>query len=286
MEPVTLLRVGIYGHIKTGKTTFALKGWPTPLIHYDLDMGFERAEAELSAYRIMKLPVHQPMALYIANAITQGVDIITKPYPTPIKWAGKPEGNVNMWNELAEDLRIGHENEDVKTIVIDTSSMMHKIRTAAQLEFVQRTSPQRVNLIQIEYGQRNDDMRGTHNAAKSYGKNLVLVHHISPVYEDVLTPRGPESRVIPGRFTWDGFGEMGRYVDAILQSTKITQSNTPPGTTPTYQINIGIEVCGYALGAEGTYIPNAITPTANFQGLLDYINLLRSATYGAQAATP
>jgi hypothetical protein len=43
MDPLDFLVAVLWGPLKTGKTTVGLS-WPTPMIHFDFDRGFHRAE--------------------------------------------------------------------------------------------------------------------------------------------------------------------------------------------------------------------------------------------------
>lgn len=264
MEPISQLRMGLWGRVKTGKTTVALT-WPKPLVHFDMDLGFERAEPNFAHLKILKVPFGQPLSAHLPGAHANGIDIITVKYMPPIKWGTRPQGYIEWFNRVATDIMAAFEADWIKSIVYDTGSMLNKNRTSAQLELVQQRDSSRVNLIQIEYGPRNDDMRNMHAAGASYGKNFVVVCHQEPVYEQKLTSRGIESIQVPGQFTWDGFGELDRYVDIVLRTDKLIPDNGKIACEGTILTN------GYALESEG----QKVSP-ATFDTILAVTNYYRS----------
>jgi len=261
------LALGIWGDIKTCKTTFALT-FPKPLIHFDLDQGIKRALPRFREFSYQQVAENMPL-----SSVTKLTDIISKPYRLPIKWPGQPVASMlSLWDVFMDDLRVACETPEIKTIVVDTGSVLWRIATQAHLERVQKEKPERVNLIQIEYAKPNTEMRGAIGAVKAYGKNLVMVHHVGGIYKDVLTAKGVEQQRVGD--TWEGFGGMGGMVDIVVRAyIDHVQGNYIAGKGLTYtQVpTIAIETSGVTLAAEGMTLPNP-----KYETLMGLLNALRT----------
>lgn len=242
-EPIL---IGIWGDIKTAKTTLSLS-FPKPLIHFDLDQGFHRAEARarIKGWSIRRLAYGEDF-----NFSGTLADITTKPYLIPITFPGQKaiKGVLELWEgKLIPDIMAAYQSS-VASIVLDTETVCWTIASNAHLERIQKSNPNRQQLIQIEYGKPNQEMRALIGAARVYGKNLVLVHHIGGIYKSQLTPQGIQDIRVGD--TWAGFGGMGGLVD-LVGRTRVERSNLG-AITPSFQI----ETCGLTLAAEGLSIPN------------------------------
>ena len=267
---VDKLRLGIYGDIKTGKTSLALS-FSKPIFHVDLDIGgFQRAEARVLklGYSVMKLPgitaVNQSLPqFYQTQGWKQLPDIITKPYPLPLKFPGQAiHGMMAVWEELIDDLLFMYATPQISTIVIDTGTMMHQISTMAHLERIQAKNPERQVLQQIEYARPNTEERSLLSGAYTYEKNLVITHHAGGKYESRLTAKGTEEIRVGD--TWAGFNGMGAIVDLVARSF------IAPSPNGTIVPRLWIEDCGLTLQAKGEQMEN---PT--FDSLLELINNFR-----------
>jgi len=296
MDPVTQLRICLWGEIKTAKSTFALT-FPKPLVVFDLDQSFDRAMprymAQNPATRLRRL-YQQNGQMTDANLV--GADIIAKTYHPPVKWGKRPLGFVDFWNHLVQDIILTYETDHIKSLAFDTGTVLWSVRTDAHLERAQSSNPGRINLIQIEYAEPNADMRACYGGARAYGKNLVSIHHVGGKYESKLTDKGQEKkmRIAQGLLpadgqtelnsrdyedvrigdTWAGFNGVGRIVDLIARSGKVQLS------TSNIQPTLEILDCGWTLTAEGITVPN---PT--FENVLVLINTLREADNGQITAT-
>lgn len=255
MDVETLI-MGIYGDIKTGKTSLALTA-PKPLVHFDLDQGFERAEPRVAKFRIKRIPPNGPN---LTEDLFQNYDIVTKPYQIPLRFSGqKVHGMIGLWEMFLEDYRIACTSPHVKSLVVDTGTVLWAVRTQAHLEKIQKERPERTNLIQIEYAVPNADMRAVYGAARTYGKNLIITHHLGGVYEQKLTPQGVQEIRVGD--TWAGFSGMGAIVDMVARTT--LQRNP-------LAVVLKVETCGYTLALEGQTFTNP-----DFTTLLEAINNLR-----------
>jgi hypothetical protein len=264
MADIDTLLVGVWGDIKTAKTTFALTA-PKPLFHMDLDLGFERAESRFEAgSEIHKINTNLSDFLSTMNGIPAET-IITKRYPVPILWPGQNiQGMIALLEAVTADIGAAYMAPSIKSVIVDTGTVLWTVSTSAQLERVQQRNDQRQRLQQIEYARPNAEMRALYGAARSYSTNLVITHHVGGVYKEQLGNQGIESMRVGD--TWSGFTGMGGVVD-IVGRTGISR-NGDKEITPMLQV----ETCGYSLALEGQVLEN---PT--FASVISTINNLRSA---------
>ncbi len=268
MSNIEQLVIGSWGPIKSAKTTFGLT-FPRPLVHLDFDLGFERARARIPAnLQIITVPHNVPLTPLILDS----GDIITKGYKLPIKFPKQkmPGGTLEIWeNEIIPDIVLIMETPRILSILYDTGTVMWSIDKDAQLERAQKSAAKfgntRETLSQIEYSVPNQEIRALLGAAKHYGKNLYIPHHIGGMYEERLTTKGTES--VRTGDTWDGWSHLGAIVD-VIGRTKIQTPINGQGIVT----ELVIETCGYTLQAEGLTVPN---PT--FDTVLSLINTLREA---------
>jgi hypothetical protein len=260
------LVIGSWGDIKTCKTTLGLS-FPTPIVHFDFDLGFERARNRIPPnLKVLEVPYN--IALTESMLVTP--DIISKKYRIPIKFPKQAsKGILDLWeNQIITDIVLVLGVERIKSLLFDTGTVMWNLDKDAQLERVQTAASKRgntrENLAQIEYSVPNTEMRALLGHAKHYGKNLYISHHIGGVYEERLTNSGTQSVRIGD--TWDGWNHLGAIVDVIVR-TKVKAATNGLGPVP----EATIETCGYTLSAEGLVIPN---PT--FDTILAMINALRA----------
>lgn len=307
MEPIKRLVIGVYGDVKTAKTSLLLTA-PKPIYHVDFDQGIDRAIWRFPDLRVGRLNrgngVPQPN-------VFKDHDIVSKEYLIPIEWPGsKPKGFVEFWEKtLLPDLQSVCESPDVSTIGIDTGTIMWHADTRAQLERVQQSQASRQSLLPVEYRRPNDEMRALLGAVKSTGKNLVITHHLEGVYETQWVKKSaradPELLETRVGETWAGWNHLGGLVDIIARCfidygwiVTFSSGSNMSVTAPTESIArkmvpterapnmIGvfkatdidpvpyliIEKCGLTLKAEGSRLDN---PT--FDYLINYLNALRVA---------
>jgi len=254
IDPLDSLVAVAWGLLKTGKTTLGLS-WPTPMVHFDFDLGLHRAEPMFvqAGFKILKVPSDVPLE----GNIDPSYHIISKQFPMPVKWGPTLQGYMNLWNLLLMDFKAAYEHPQVRSLIGDTGGSMWAIRTRAQLEKAQMSNPTRTRLQQIEYGEPNTDMAAVLGACRAYKKNLLMLHHVGGLYEPKLTSHGVEEVRIGD--TYDGWSKSGNLVDVVMKTYKENGST-------------GIEFidCGLTLAAEGT----KLNP-ATFTSILDDLNRLR-----------
>ena len=263
MEPITNLVIGSWGDVKTAKTTLGLT-FPKLAVHFDLDLGFTRAKGRIpSSVKVIEVPWNLPLQ---AGIFTQG-DLISKAYRLPIRFPKQTiHGMLELWeSQIIPDVVLCMESPLVKSILFDTGTVMWNVGKDAQLQRAQANNKSRTSLLSIEYATPNQEMRAVLGAAKHYGKNLYIPHHIGGKYEQQLTASGTESVRVGD--TWDGWNHLGAIVD-VIGRTEITPGVNGAGPTPQFII----DTCGYTLKAEGIKLPN---PT--FDSILSIINSIRDA---------
>ncbi len=269
---VMQLLLCIWGEIKTAKSSIGLT-FPKPLMHFDFDMGFHRAEPRVSHLKILKVPWDQPLSNVIPQVAPDNPpDIITKPYPKPIKFPGqKVFGMLDLWeNHIVPDVMSVCAAPWIVSVNFDTGSVMTEVAQAAHLERAQQREPGRTQLTQIEFGKPNGELRALYDAMKTYGKNLASVHHVGGVYQESFVPHGNSVKKESVRIgdTWQGFTGTGKAVDVIGRMEIIRGAVN--GSKPTPQMTI--VTCGLTLTAEGIPLLN---PT--YEGILSLINGLRGS---------
>lgn len=232
--------LAIRGPNKTCKTTLGLT-FPKPLMHFDLDLGFDRAAPRFK------------------EDIDTGL-IVSKRYPAPLKVAISDKGEVTLrfserkvvgvrelWEEFTQDFIEALVGPQFKTLMIDTGTVLWEITHRAFLQEKQEAQkPEDINkqglrerLLPVEYGEPNSRMRAVFHGCRTYEKNLVLTHFEREKIQEKLTDRGVvEERT--GIFELDGFKHTGDIVD--IQVATYLNKNVP---------HCKVELCGLAIAFQG-----------------------------------
>ncbi len=221
----------ITGEPGTIKSSIAIT-WPGPMAFYNLEGGGQRAWG-------------------YAEGIADG-SIIERVFPLPAKsiterWAPL-KGYSEAWRDINQQLE--KDFNEFPTIVLDTGTIMWALDRDAYLQELQVDSPKRKQLIQIEYGEPNRRMYGIFNLARGFQKNLVVVHHETDEYMQVMDPMGkpimndgtPLS-VTTGRKVPEGFKHTIALSDWVLHTE--LRDNIPYMT---------VEKSGYGLQMRGKEI--------------------------------
>jgi hypothetical protein len=265
------LLIGIWGEIKTGKSTFGLT-FPKPLVIFDLDQGVFRALHRFTNYPI--IISKDPITNQVYDSCPDNA-IIIRSFNFVANWQTmKIENALNYWNVMAQEFALATAHPRIKSIDVDTGSLLWDLASNAHLERVQLDSGKdRQSLLPIEYKRPNSEMRALLTLVRNFKKNLVLMHHVGGIYKDIVSADGRKDSIKIGD-TWDGFSRLGAIVDVIGKTYIETKAqppaisngaitNLPPIRTP-YML---LETCGLALGAEGFAIPY---PT--YDNVLTFIN--------------
>lgn len=188
----------------------------------------------------------------------------------------KVTGMAEMFNSFTALYNRAKEDPEIISIGIDTATVMRRIANSAHLQNVQRQNPDRVNLIQIEYGRPNEQVRSTYqdiqniiemSMVRSFSddtpqKHLIITHHLEKVYVKKMNSKNEEVSVevtdIQGRPIWqlEGLSETMRYVDVGLRlEPRMFDVFGQPGKKA-----MGVEAtfikCGYDLSRTGEKIEN------------------------------
>ena len=287
---IKVLQVGIYGDIKTCKTSLALS-FPKPMVHLDLDLSFERALPMLDDnLNIEILEPHEQLT----SKHMDSLDVIAVRYQVPMKVESdrtKLEGFLDLWEQrVVKDIAQAFRHPRIRTVNFDTGTMLWKLASAAQLERVQKKASEktREQLIQIEYARPNNEMAELFNFAKHTRTNLVSLHHEGNQYGmgTELNAQGKSvtvSNTVIGK-TWDGFKGMGRLVDIVgrcqlavkcITCGNILLANEQGSHEPRHEIGatvpvFEIEACGLTLNMK-----NQVIPAPSFEVVLAMVNALR-----------
>lgn len=256
------MSIGVYGPIKTFKTTLGLT-LPKPMVDFDLDVSFDRAEARVRAmnpeWKILKLTPDNPLT---EDILSSNYDLIVKQYNIPIRLPGTPvKGFEHLWNAtVIPEMLLVDNHPRIKSILVDTGTVMWELARMAEFERKSDTR-QRENLSRIEYARPSTEVRGLLRAPKFVNKQFISLHH----------QKGKYVRDTQVGFTWDGFQHMGAEVD-LIAVTAIGQycanckiSFNPEWTAAHIQHRIEqnkiipiiqIETSGYAIESQGIIIEN------------------------------
>ena len=216
--------VGTWGEDKTCKSTFALT-FPKPMVFMEFDIGgFDRAiyrfqsEFDSGAIKYEAYPLPMTFGKF-----------------DPAKLEVRPSkvivGMKELFYEWASKYISHLKDDNIKPIVIDTATLLKTITDDCYLQELQENQlpidnfgkgkdgkPMRVQLLQIEYREPNNRMRGILYQAKSSKKHLVLVHHARDKYGPMPTRDGSIATGPTGKRERAGFATLGDSADVILHN--------------------------------------------------------------------
>ena len=234
--------IGIWGNEKTCKTTLALTS-PKPIAYFEFDLGgFKRAS---SRFR---------------EEIESGL-VISKTYYIPPQMGVRLTGYKEAWYSFVVDFVKALEDDNVATMVVDTSTKCWEVCHKAFLQEKQDVqmdsnnklrsgeSRLRESLLPVEYGEPNARMRAILYAPRTRNRNLILVHYEGDEYVNKPNPRsGIIESVASGRRTMEGFRHTQDSVDLMVQTIR-ENGKLPKGI---------ISLCGLSISSEGF---EAVEPT-------------------------
>ncbi len=274
--------VAVCGDEGTGKTTMALT-FPKPLRHLDIDVGgYRRAIWRLPAEDVESRSYPKPIQLDKLMG-TQGSP------STRVIIPKKVEGMKELWQQIVTDFVAACTDAEVKTVVIDSATLLWNICHQSHLQELQERQLSRWNsdsqtrnrpfdendyrerLQPMEYGPANDRMRTILHTARSFQKNLVLTHYPTDEYGTISDGKGNMVDGKTGKKILDGFKETLKLVDLVVwASVKDTVTAGVTTKEPVCKITkCGLE--GAGLAAVGLEIP------ATYEGVVNIVNLLKGA---------
>ncbi len=221
----------ITGEPGTIKSSLAIT-WPGPIAFYNLEGGGRRA--------------------WGYDALVASGDVTERLFPLPTKsiterWVPLT-GYLEAWRSITQQLE--QDLAKFPTVVLDTGTIMWALDRDAYLQELQTGNPGRKQLIQIEYGEPNRRMNGIYNLARGFQSNLVVVHHETDEYMQVMDPfgkpvmnDGTPLSITTGRKVPEGFKHTVALSDWVLH-TKL-RDNIPWAS---------VEKSGYGLQMRGKEI--------------------------------
>jgi hypothetical protein len=235
----------------TGKTTFAYTA-PPKIVGFQFDLGHERAlyggmyDKLFSGSDILIVPYKEGKSK--AEALWKDHDITIYELPTPVQLnTARVHGCRELWQYCIKLVNLALDDETVRTLVFDTMTLARRTAVSAHLQRLQEDALDtngklrpgktfRLQLIQIEYGAPNSDIRGIYSAVKGKKKNMVALHHLADEYKgDTVT----------GRKVLDGLSDTYDFVDI---STRFSKNSG--------HIKAVTKKVGYDLSLEGKEIAN------------------------------
>src|SRR3990172_833912 len=242
--------LSIEGDEASGKTTLAYSA-PLPIIGSAFDMGGERALLG-GKYQDLFTGLTIERVKYGQKPSGEPYDILVYELPPPINIdTTLVKGAKEMWAYFLPKVVAAIQDQEVKTVVIDTATIARRVRVNAHLQQLQEDAiakgevPRR-QLLQIEYGNPNDAMRDIYAFAAGQTKNLVLVHHLTDERGDHINSKGEVQQVLTGKRILEGLNGTDRLVDVSIRTTK----------TSRHTIDGEFKKCGYDLNIEGSKIPD------------------------------
>lgn len=247
----------IWGPEKTGKTSFILS-FPAVVSIHDFDLGFSRA-----VYRMI------PEGGDI-NEAEDRIEVRDKDgnllfrcyrYPAPLaipSIKSQPlRGYRELWTRFLTNLMKDLEDKEVTAIAVDTATQAWQVchmgflqeRQEAQMPLIQNPKGEwvdsqnrklRESLIPIEYAEPNSRMQAVEQAAKGYGKNLILAHHQGAIYARRFKGETMEE-YDTGEKQLDGFRRTLALSDIVLR-TSINKAGVPSAE---------VTLCGLSLNLVG-----------------------------------
>ncbi len=272
--------VAVCGDEGTGKTTMACT-FPKPLVHFDVDVGgYRRAAWRLQTDGMVSKSYPKPIQLDKLMG-TQGSP------STRVTIPKKVEGMKELWQLIVTDFVAACTDAEVRTVVIDSATLLWNICHQSHLQELQErqvsrhkaSNPNRPfdendfreRLQPVEYGPANDRMRTILHTARSYSKNLVLTHYPTDEYGTIADSKGNMVEGKTGKRILDGFKETLKLVDLVVwASVKETTVDGVADKQPVCKITkCGLE--GAGLKAVGLEIP------ATYEGIVNIVGLLKGA---------
>jgi len=246
--------VSIQAEEKSGKSTMALTA-PKPLVMFSFDMSNDRAINGSMRDQFKDFDVHTVEYDRESEPSNEweGHDITIYELPQPIQLSGTSVvGVVELWKHFIFPFANALQDDYVKTLVIDTSTIARRVRGDASLQEVQ-IKGDRIRLTQLEWGVANDSLRNAYTLTKGLKKNLIAVHHLTDEYGTYTNARGQSESLKTGNRILEGLGDTPKYMDIAVQMEK--------GRDDDNQVDIRakILVCGFDLSLEGL----SVKPTWN-----------------------
>lgn len=242
--------ISLEGMESCGKSTFAHTG-PLPIVSFSLDLGFDRAIYGTQYDKYFKgLVIDKHRYVAGEQPPLELGDITCYELVPPLQTdQSRLKGFIELWQYFNTAFVNAVMNPLVRTVVIDTMTLLTKYKQSAYLQELQQKAPAgaqaRQQLLQIEYASPNSDIRTVVNTANGLGKNLVVTHHLRDEYGKTLQSDGSVREGPTGRLEHDGVKDIMRLVDVQIRQEKKKG-----------QLTSTMVKCGPNLSYEGVSIGN------------------------------
>ena len=262
----------ICGDEGTCKTSMGLS-FPKPLSHLDIDMGgFIRGAWRIEQEGIESTSFPKPLT---DSDIAKMKGITTEVSTRVMSVPKRVEGMKELWQKIIDKIVADCLNPDIKSIVIDSATLLYKIGCDAFLQELQekqlarwkgdsttRNLPfdentYREKLQPIEYGNVYDRLQRVFHTARSYQKNLILIHYPTDEYGSIPDGKGGYNEGKTGKIIVDGYKDTAKYSDLVVW-TLVKEVKEKGGKTtklPTARITkcgirgMGLQVVGMEVEA-------------------------------------
>jgi hypothetical protein len=297
--------VSIVGEEGSCKSSMALT-FPKPIYHFEIDVGgFDRAiwrvENKLKVRRLGQDDDVQGVNF-------ADFDIFSKPYPKPldisklmgqisegkktdknftVRFPKQVTGVKEIWQRVVTDFVLVCQQPAVKTIILDTATLLYTYSHQGYLQECQErqilnwrsnsiTKNQpfdennfRERLQPIEYATPYDRMEQIMQTAKSFKKNLILVHYPTDEYTKTVNEKGESVDGKSGMKVADGYKGIAKAADLIVW-TYVKDIISQGKTTKQSLCRITkAGIAGFGLDAVGQEI------TATYEGIEALKNILQ-----------
>lgn len=214
--------ISLEGEEATGKTTLAYTA-PLPIVGFSFDLGTDRAfdgtqhDKWFAGLKIER--IRWKRGVEIKSYDWSKNDITVFELPRPVQLSNdKFVGMADLWAYFIFHCAEALEDENIKSIVIDTMTLARRVKADAYLEELQgKEGSTRKQLVQVEWGHPNDSIRSIYNAGKIGDKHLIVIHHLTDDRIDVVTGTGKvEKGVLTGKRILEGYKPY-RHVDIALR---------------------------------------------------------------------
>jgi hypothetical protein len=159
IDPHKRLIIQVEGHEKTGKTHFALTA-PGPIAYFGLDIGDEGViEKFLAAGKEIVTPDD---SVRVPNVIEMSVD-------------GPRIDATNAWDQMKRAFIACCKSPQIRSIVWDTATEVWELIRLARFGKLAQVMP-------VQYGPVNAEMRGLIRTAYDSNKNFIMLHKMKAEY--------------------------------------------------------------------------------------------------------
>lgn len=265
--------LSIEGEAGSGKTTYAYTA-PRKVVGFSFDLGAYRALNGLKyddffADSKVAIVDYEPTDLHpvadtakFTAAVKKKIvwpkhDITVYELPEPVQLTNRVLGCRQLFSYFLVLFGNAVQDDEVRTIVIDTATLARRVASAAYLQELQETAlakgskedELRKQLLQIEYGHPNDMIRNIYTLMKGVKKNLVMIHHLGDEYKPFLDPKtGQMESQRTGKRIYEGMRESDRLWDVGLRASEV--ATKPKNGGDYYEFEY--VKCGYNPMLKGT----------------------------------